>query len=210
MRDDRSMRKHPFIWTSFSAFAISCGGGSTAQLNLFDAPPPGVTAVSIWVKSMQVHVADKDDKKNGDPNDTSIDDDDRWHTLSVNHAIDLVQHEGETAAEVLGQLPLPEGKVTQIRLFVDTAAANTAVLNGMTCNLDTSGVSPTGIKIIHPFKAFASKSGSRHEIFVDFRLDESLVGSGTCFRLLPVIRLTHVRTDGVDVDIALDGKTSTP
>jgi uncharacterized protein DUF4382 len=182
----------------------ACGGSSTADLMLFDAPPPGVSAVKIWVASMQVHVADKDDKKDGDPRDSTIDDDGHWESLTVDRPIDLVQHQGESAAELLGQLSLPEGKITQIRLVIDTSKPNVAVVNGTSCDLDTSGIARTGVKIIHPFKAFQTKKSSHHQIFVDFRLDESMQAEGTCFRLLPVIRLERVKTDNVDIDIRIE------
>lgn len=189
-------------WTMLSLLAplAACGSGtSTAELKLMDAPPSGVTAVNVYVAAMQVHVAGSDSSKDGDPNDSSIDDDSSWETLTVGRSIDLVQHQGEAAADVLGQLELPEGKITQLRLLIDTTQPNTAVKDGVSCDLDLSKVEKKGIKINHPFKAFQSKDGEKHEIYVDFRLDESLKASGTCFELKPVIKLHKVKTDGKEV-----------
>jgi hypothetical protein len=62
-----------------------------------------------------------------------------------------------------------------------------------------STVEQKGIKINHPFKAFESKAGEKHQIFVDFKLDESLTPAGGCFDLQPKIHLEKVETDGKEV-----------
>jgi hypothetical protein len=184
------------------ALAVACGG-PTAELKLMDAPPEGVTAVNIKVVSMQVHVVDKDKAKDADPNDSSIDDSDKWVSLAVGKTIDLVAHQGEGAAEVLGQLDLPEGKITQIRLVIDTEKPenNTATKNGTVCNLDVAKVAKVGVKINHPFKALDTTAGSKHEILVDFELDKSMKEKGDCYELEPKLKLHKVKTDGKDVSI---------
>ena len=180
------------------ASTVACGGAetSTASLELMDAPPPGVTRVLITVAAMQVHIAKLDGPDMADPDDMSIDDDDKWVSLAVNRAIDLVQHQGETAAEVLGQLPLPEGKLTQIRLVIDTSLPtnNLATFNGIDCNLDVEKVARKGIKIEHPFKAFDTHSGRRHQIVVDLDLERSLKERRGCFELDPKLKLHKVKT----------------
>ncbi|MBI2377265.1 MAG: DUF4382 domain-containing protein [Deltaproteobacteria bacterium] len=178
----------------------ACGGDASMELQLMDAPPEGVTAVEIYVASMQLHVVDKDDSAStSDPNDSSIDDDNRWESLSVNKSIDLVAHQGEAAAEVLGQLDLPEGKITQIRLQLDTSQPNTATKDGTKCDLLTSKVAKKGIKINHPFKAFEVQRNHKHVTIVDFELDKSLKPSGDCFELEPKIKLHKFKLDGIDV-----------
>lgn len=179
----------------------ACGSSSTMELKLMDAPPEGVTAVNIYVASMQVHLVDTRKDTSADPNDASIDDDDKWQSLTVNKSIDLVQHQGETAADVLGQLDLPEGKITQIRLVIDTTKPNTAVFNGTPCDLDLTKVAAKGIKIDHPFKAFDSKDGSKFEVWIDFRLDESLKAKGSCFQLEPKLKLHKVKADGGELQL---------
>jgi hypothetical protein len=166
-----------------------------------DAPPEGVTAVKLFVASMDVHVAGEDAAKDADPLDASIDDDGKWSSLSVNREIDLVQHQGESAADVLGQLDLPEGKITQIRLHLDETKPNVVTVNGADCDLDMSKVNPQGIKISHPFKAISADSGNEIEAYVDIELDKSLKASGSCFQLEPVIKLHRVKVDGKDFAI---------
>ncbi len=184
---------------------VACGGdGGTATLNLMDAPPDGVTSVRVTVAAMQVHVVPgSDGPDSADPADSSIDDDDRWVSLSVDRQIDLVLHQGETAADKLGELPLPEGKITQIRLVLDTSAPenNAVTWNGNDCNLEVEKVAKKGIKIPHPFKAFASESGHHHHVWVDFELDKSLKQKGSCFELEPKLKLHKVKKDDVEIGI---------
>lgn len=180
---------------------VGCGAaGSTADLALMDAPPAGVTAVVIQVAAMQVHVEDNDDAMDSDSG-TGIDDDSKWESLSVNRSIDLVQHQGETAAELLGQLPLPPGKITQIRLVIDTAGENYAVKGGQRCSLDTTKVAKKGIKIEHPFKAWKSVKDTKHFILVDVDLERSLNAKGDCFELDPKIELKKVKIDDKDFQL---------
>lgn len=205
------MRTSHLMTLCLSAGLAACGGSSTLDLKLFDAPPAGVTAVNIYIASMQVHVDDDatdaaDANKttaqkagSRDPNDATIDDDSKWVSLTVNKSIDLVAHQGETAAELLGQLTLPEGKITQLRLVVDTTQPNTATLNGVACDLDMSRVAKKGIKINHVFKAFKSTAKSHGEVFVDFDLSNALQAQGNCFLLEPHLRLHKVRLQGADV-----------
>jgi hypothetical protein len=191
--------KTPELFSLVLGFGlVGCGAaGSTADLALMDAPPAGVTAVVIQVAAMQVHVEDNDDATDSDSG-TSIDDDSKWESLSVNRSIDLVQHQGETAAELLGQLPLPPGKITQIRLVIDTAGENYAVKDGQRCSLDTAKVAKKGIKIGHPFKAFKSVKDTKHFILVDVDLERSLNAKGDCFELDPKIELKKVKIDDQD------------
>lgn len=175
-----------------------CGGGSTATFNLMDAPPPGVTSVKVAIASIAAHVDETGKTDKSDPLDKSIDNDGKWHTLAVDRTVDLVAHQGETAADILGTLDLPAGKVTQIRLVVDTAKPNTATVNGKDCALDTAKVEKTGIKIDHVFKAFDSKAGGKIEAWVDFDLEKSLKSAGTCYSLEPQLHLTKVKVDGAE------------
>jgi hypothetical protein len=198
---------------SLTALAVSaCGSaGSTATLKLMDKPTDDVSKVEITVASMQVHVVKPDDAKTqADPADASVDDATvatdgatyGWQSLAVNKKIDLLAHVGEGAAATLGDLPLPEGKITQIRLVLDTTAGNNVATkkDGSTCNLDTEKVAKKGIKINHVFKAFQSKENAKHEVVVDFDVDESLKEDKDtgCWKLEPKLKLVKVKTDGAD------------
>jgi hypothetical protein len=141
---------------------------------------------------------EKDKAKDADPNDSSIDSDDKWQTLPVDKQIDLVAHQGETAADVLGQLDLPEGKITQIRLVIDLTKPNVATFNGADCNLDMAKIEAKGIKINHAFKAL-DPDGGEAQVWVDFELDKAMTPKGDCFQLEPKLKLHKVKVDGSDV-----------
>lgn len=188
------------LFATLSVLVLAACGGQSIELKLMDAPPDGVSAVKLYVASMDVHVVDKDKAKDADPLDATIDSDDKWSSLEVNKEIDLVQHQGEDAAAVLGQLDLPVGKITQIRLHLDTTKPNVATFNGADCNLDLSKVDPKGIKISHPFKAIDA-DGGKVEAWVDVELDKVLKPTKDCFQLEPVIKLHKVKVD--DQDVAL-------
>lgn len=196
----------PFVGPAAALAALAlvgCGGGeSTATLKLMDAPTDDLKKLEVTVASMQVHVVDNDDKATeGKPDDATIDDDEKWVSLAVNKKIDLMAHVGEGAADTLGELGLPEGKITQIRLVLDTGKAENNVAtkkDDSTCNLDVEKVAKKGIKINHVFKAFQSKGGAKHEVIVDFELDKSLKDSAGCYELEPKLKLHKVKTDGVD------------
>lgn len=197
--------RHVIPSTLLGMALAACGGGtSTATLKLMDAPTDDLKKLEITVASMQVHVVPSEDAKNAaDPNDASIDDDDSWVSLAVNKKIDLLAHVGEGAADTLGDLELPEGKITQIRLVLDTAAgANNLATkkDDTTCELDVAKVAKKGIKINHVFKAFQSKKNAKHEVIVDFDLNESLKDEKKtgCWELEPKLKLHKVKTDGVE------------
>jgi hypothetical protein len=176
-----------------------------------DAPTDDVSKVEITIASMQVHVVKPDDSKNqADPADASIDDASTatdgetygWQSLAVNQKIDLLAHVGEGAAATLGDLKLPEGKITQIRLVLDTTAGNNVATkkDGTTCNLGTEKVAKKGIKINHVFKAFQSKENAKHDVIVDFDVNDSLKENKEtgCWNLEPKLKLVKVKTDGAE------------
>lgn len=186
-------------------FSAACSKGGTASFALTDAPADlaGVTAINITLSSIQAHVAGKEEDKNGDPNDRSIDDDGKWVTLTpAVKAFDLMKLTNDATA-ALGQLDLPEGKITQLRLFLDTSkpANNQVVLGAQTCPLDTSRVDVKGIKINHPFKALAVNGGGKVEVTVDFIASDSITKTGDCLYVVnPVIKIKHVKVDGKDFE----------
>jgi len=193
-------------------------GKATLELKLMDAPA-GVEQVNLLLGSIQVHEAKPEaegDQKNGqgqggkpeaaevaDPEDNTIDADDRWETLTVNKSVDLMAHQGEANALSLGELGIPEGKITQIRLILDTSKPenNSVTQSGVACNLDVSQMNKNGIKINHAFKFIVARAEDRLQIILDFDLDHSLTASGGCFALKPVLKVQRVRTNDRDVDV---------
>ena len=188
---------------SVLVLAAACSGSGSASFALTDAPTDltGVTGVNITISSIQAHVAGKDEVKDGDPADSSIDNDGKWVTLTpAKKAFDLLTlTNGATSS--LGDLELPVGKITQIRIFLDTSKPgnNSVSLGTQVCNLDTSKVSAKGIKINHPFKAMAVSSGGKVETTIDFIASDSITKQGDClYQLAPVIKIKKARVDGKD------------
>jgi hypothetical protein len=183
-----------------AALVLAGCGSTTVTVELTDAPPQTDSLEHVYVslERVEVHVAgsdeDEDKSNTGKPEtDGSAADDGGWRTVTP-HAgtFDLLALRNDVRAE-LGKLELPSGKITQIRLFIDPAARNEVVLtSGGTCALDLGMVPPTGVKIIHPFKALDVEDSSKLNLVVDFKLDESIDQTGTCsFALKPVIELKH-------------------
>ncbi len=199
---------HPKIATFASLFpALALSGcaedepsQSTATLYLMDAPPPGVTSVIVHVASIQVHVDDKTKTTSDDAADTKKDGDGKWKTLLVNKPVDLVLAQTETAAVKLGELPLPDGKITQIRLMLDSTQKNTAKVGDKTCDLDLSKVKD-GLRINHSFKALDVGTGKQHQAWVDFKLDEAMEATKDCYALKPVLKLKKFKTGGTEVGL---------
>lgn len=184
----------------FAALSLAaCGGDKpTVALQLTDAPPDTDSMQSVFVTlaRAEVHVANKGAKEDGDPNDDSIDGDKSWVTIDLggSEAYDLLTLQNDVTA-FLGENEVPEGKITQIRLFLDAAGRNEIVMkDGQVCALDLSEVPQKGIKINHPFKAIEVAEGDAREITVDFDVKESVDQEGACaFKLKPVIKIKKVK-----------------
>jgi hypothetical protein len=181
--------------------AAACGN-TTVSFELTDAPPDmtKIEHVFITLERVEVHVAGDDDDDDDDDakKDVAPDDHDGgWRDVPAPEStFDLVALQNDVRAS-LGELELPSGKITQIRLFMALDGRNEVVLvNGETCALDLEQVPTTGIKINHPFKAIDVEESSKINLVVDFDLAESVDQVGACeFRLKPVIKLKHVEKD---------------
>jgi hypothetical protein len=184
---------------------VACGS-TKVRVELTDAPPDAAALahVEVTLSRVEVHVADGDDDGDDDgdegessKNGADADDDDEgsgWKTVaSPAGTFDLVALQNDVRV-TLGELELPSGKITQIRLFIDPNGKNQVELqSGQTCALDLSSVPTTGIKINHPFKALDVEDSSELHLVVDFDLKESLDQTGACaFTLKPVIKLKRV------------------
>jgi hypothetical protein len=180
-----------------SLLAGGCGGGTLA-LRITDAPPDteNMSSVVVTLAKIEAHLAGQ----GGHDHDGGMkakDDDGHggWHTLiPVQRSYDLLKLQNDVT-EALGELELPEGKITQIRLFIDPAGPNVITLkSGQACPLDLHAVDHGGVKINHPFKALSIQDGRRVEAVIDFDLKESVERDGHClYRLKPVIKLKSVK-----------------
>ena len=190
-------------WLVVIALLAACNTeleNSTLSLLIMDAPPKNVTSVQLQIARIEVHVEESavDGRAQADG---SIDLDDKWHSFAVNKPLDLAAAQSETGAISLGDLFLPDGRISQIRLILDASKPSIAVVDGKSCELGMTKLPPTGIKINHPFKSFHVGKNLLHKVWVDVPLDQMLVQTKTCFDLKPVLRIAKFQTAGKTVSI---------
>jgi hypothetical protein len=193
----------------FVALALAgCSNGGILELRITDAPPDTANMASaiVTLSAAEAHFAGggEDDKIHtdgfGPKKDVDVGDDDHggksgWVRVSGPPlSYDLLRLQNGVS-ELVGDLALPPGKITQIRLFIDPAGTNAVTLkDGTTCPLLLDGVDPTGIKLIQPFKVMNIKEGRTLEVVLDFDLKESVDVTAPCvFHLKPVIKIKSVK-----------------
>jgi hypothetical protein len=194
------MRKTKALLMSVACMGLvgGCGGNGTLSLQLTDAPPDtaNLAAVTVTLSSVDVHLAGGDDegegegKKDAPDGGTADEQGGGWVTLPGARSFDLLRLQNGVVAS-LGELQLPPGKITQIRLRIDQAGTNEVrLLSGQVCALDMGAVDKGGVKINHPFKALTIREGKTTDVVIDFDLQESVSKDADCvYRLHPVIKI---------------------
>lgn len=209
---------------------VACGTGSskinlgltsddtTAAAAALAAAPgrdlTGVKSIVVTVASVSVHVAGGAATDPATP--PTADDGPGWVLLTdVPRTYDLVALRDDFTAP-LASGTVPEGKITQIRLALSTAAPETGEgadataaaggpphdvipgavteLDGTVCDLlvPHSAFHP-GIKIVHPWKALPVPAGGTVDAVVNLRVKESareVTPAGCAYRLNPVMQVT--------------------
>ncbi len=202
----------PYFAALLIILMAGCGGGSgdsntqtgagTLNVSLTDASAGGFTAVNVTVNKVRVHQS-----SSASENDAG------WNDITLNPAgkINLLDLANGVLVD-LGQIPLPAGHYTQLRLVLaansGTDLANSVVLASdpaAEIALDTSSAVQSGIKLINEFDV---ASGQRVDLVLDFDALKSIVarGNGT-FLLKPVITVVPTELNGIDgfVDTAILG-----
>jgi hypothetical protein len=166
-----------------------CGGGGNGEsvqpmgslrVAVTDAPACGFDQVNITINRVRVHA------QQGAAENAS-----GWHDLALSpprkiNLLDLTNG----VLEELGQMALPAGQYTQLRLVLQPnsggAPANSVVPTGAAEQaLDTPSAAQSGIKLIHPFTVPA---GGLADVLLDFDACKSIVRRGNgSFGLKPVI-----------------------
>jgi len=180
-----------------------CSSGGVLELRITDAPPDtdNMATAIVTLSAAEAHFAGGDDDAihtdgfgpKGD--DEKGDHGDSWIRVTGEPlAYDLLRLQNGLS-ELIGQLALPAGKITQIRLFIDPNGMNAVTLkNGQICPFLLDGVDQTGIKIVHPFKALSIKEGRTLQVTLDFDLKESVDMTAPCvYHLKPVIKIKSVK-----------------
>ena len=183
-----------------AAILTACGGGgggdsqlppSEGTLGVFitDSPACGFNSVFVTVAKVRVHQSA-----------TAADTDAGWSELVLNPArkIDLLSLTNGVLLS-LGQVPLPAGHYTQLRLVLSANAgptlANSVVpAGGVETALDTPSAIQSGVKLINQFDVAAN---TRVDLALDFDACRSIVTKGNGgYALKPVIRVVPMIVSG--------------
>ncbi|MGD9774433.1 DUF4382 domain-containing protein [Diaphorobacter sp.] len=193
-------------WTGATALAAlaACGGGGgggsgsggdgtgTLKLALTDAPSCGYDAVNVSVQKIRVHQSA-----------SAADDAAGWHELTLNPArrVDLLSLTNGVLQE-LGELPLPAGKYTQMRLVLASNGgaapfANSVVPTGSgEVALTTPSGQQSGLKMNVNIDIAANQMA---DFVLDFDACKSVVTAGASGRYLlkPVVSVIPRLVSGV-------------
>jgi hypothetical protein len=203
----------------------ACGGGGTMNLDVTsdesDNAQSIVTAsgvdlskiqsVKVTVDEVWAHVDNKDAKDDVKGEDVS-DNGDKWELVSEeDREIDLMTVRNN-ATKPLGELEMPEGKITQIRLKLKGGtesgdrfriAGAVTESNGTACDLSVpkSAISP-GVKISGAFKAMKIEAGGKYHAIINLKLTDTTKESDgtTCvYKLNPVLKVKkYAAASGTD------------
>lgn len=194
------------IWQTLAWMAVvglSCGcdsydARSTLQVHLMAKPASGVDTVQITVESVEIHVAAEAAVSAAAGNE-DLADDGLWQPLAVGRSVDLGKAMGVAEAASLGELPLPEGWIDQVRIGVK--APSTATSAGKQCALVLAKLPKAGIGVSQKFRPFAVGHLLQHAIWLDLRMDLALDKVGDCWALAPVLQVKRFATGGKEVSV---------
>lgn len=195
------MRFPPFLLTLFALPLLACGsegsviieGTSSSPAYLGEDADADGMKLLLTIREIHAHVVggpDDGDRKNGRDGIEWKTKKGKWRvaTLDNPRTIDLLALEDRPVR--LGHLDLPEGKITQIRLFLDEDGPNEVIhANGRHCSLFIPSAKQTGIKVIKPFKL--EVDGDEEVVLgIDFNLRESIrKDEGCAYKLSPVFKV---------------------
>jgi hypothetical protein len=177
-----------------SAGLLSCSddeGKARLQVWLTDAPGD-YDEVNIEIEGVEIHTSENE-SENG------------WQALQINQGVYNLLELTNGIDTLLGELTLPAGKISQIRLKLGDN--NSIKVNGVDYDLDTPSGQQSGLKLqVHE----TLNEGITYKILLDFDVARSIVETGTgSYKLKPVIRTITEAQDGAIRGI-VDPKESTP
>jgi hypothetical protein len=199
------MKTHPCLRTLLCALSIAslaaCGGGGgggessgngTLRLAMTDAPSCGYSAVNVTVEKVRVHQSS-----------SASDNDAGWSEVVLNPArrVDLLTLTNGVLME-LGQVPLPAGKYTQLRLVLASNSgaqplANSVVpTGGSEVALKTPSGQQSGVKTNVNIDVGANQMA---DFVLDFDACKSVVAAGASgqYLLKPVVSVIPRFVSGV-------------
>jgi hypothetical protein len=198
-----------WLWILAAAWLPACGSSGNVAVEVGRDPSAlssldDARSVRVPIAEVQVHLAPM-----GAETETESEASGDWHTFSpANQQVDLVALpiDGST---FLGDLTLPAGKITQIRLRIAApveAGAGERILAGAVTEMDgttcalvlpASAWEP-GLMVIQPFKAIDVDPAQRIALVLAFDLRDAMrspEAAGCAWRLNPVVRLQSAELD---------------
>ncbi len=174
---------------------------STLTLKLTARLPAGVQTAALAIDRIEVHLGADSQLNSIATTSEEFDADGNWAILQVGRPIELAGLQSETNALVLGDVQLNDGRIDQVRVFLQDGTASTATANGKACDLAVAKLPKNGIKVSTPFKSFRSGRNLEHAMILDLPLDKGLVTAGSCFELKPMLAVRKFWTGGKAVSV---------
>lgn len=200
------MQTKPYLASSMTLIALAsmltaCGGGGdgtpasqtagTLRVSMTDAPACGFDAVYVTVSKVRIHQSASASENEAGWTDL---------TLSPARKLDLLNLTNGVLEE-LGQVALPPGRYTQMRLVLEantnTRAANSVVPSASKSEvaLDTPSAVQSGIKLTGNFDV---ASGQMADVVLDFDACKSVVKKGNgAYALKPVVSVIPTILNGI-------------
>lgn len=201
------MQKRPYLTSGISVIALTgalsaCGGGGgdsapvsqtagTLRVSMTDAPACGFDSVNVTVSKVRIHQSSN-----------AAESDAGWADITLNPArkINLLNLTNGVLEE-LGQVALPAGRYTQLRLVLDgntgadVASSVVPSATGAEVKLDTPSAVQSGIKLTGNFDV---GSGQMADVVLDFDACKSIVKKGNGgYALKPVVSVIPTLLNGI-------------
>jgi hypothetical protein len=191
------MKRSLLSWLALACvvtFFYACeSDDKNAKLEVWLTDAPGdYQEVKIDVQGVEIHASENDDG-NG------------WTTLNVKTGIYDLLELTNGMDTLLGEMELPAGKISQIRLKL--GSNNSIKADGQTFDLSTPSAQQSGLKLqIHQ----TLEEGVTYKLLLDFDVARSIVKTGNgSYKLKPVIRTITEAQSGA-IKGVVDPKESTP
>ncbi len=159
---------------------LSCEDEKNAKIEVWLTDGPGeFQEVNIDVQGVEIHSSETDNERG-------------WQAVEVTPAIHNLQNLTNGREIMLGNLELPGGRISQIRLKLGDN--NTVKVDDVIYPLNTPSAQQAGLKLqIHEILA----EGITYKILLDFEAGKSVIETGSgSYSLKPVIRAVMEAKDG--------------
>lgn len=150
-----------------SACGSSDSGTAKLSLSLTDAPATGVTAVNLYINTIEL-------KQNSDT-----------FAFEINQSFNLLDLQGSTSQNLLTDVSLPAGQYQYIRLDVNSDLSSLNV-GDTQHDFDIPSESQSGLKLNSPFTLSANGNAN---FTLDFDVAKSLSYSNQGYKMRPTIRI---------------------